>query len=340
MPPISATPPSAAARTEAIAAIEHALEAGARRRQAQRWMWAVAAAAGVGVALGAYHRRASQPSVASIDPGPPPRASPIVGYPLGSGASVWRGAEGGPLGEGGALSAGNRIETHANGRAALAFTSGTSALLGESSDLTVDGDEATQVLRLVAGSVDLHVAKVSADRRFVVTTPDAEVEVRGTKFRVSIGPADPACLEDAVTHLVVTEGVVIVRHAGAERRVAAGEQWPNDCIPPVEISAPAPSAVPATTGSVASTLGEQNDLFAEAIVAKRNGQSQVALSTFDRFLGTYPSSPLAQSAAVERMRLLRAAQSPRALAAARQYLARYPNGFASSEAEAIVAGPR
>jgi hypothetical protein len=340
MPLISTEPPSAAARTEAIAAIEHALAAGARRRQAARWMGAVAAAAAIGVALGAYHRRAGQATMASIDPGPPPRASPIVAYPLGSGASVWKGVEGGPLGEGGALSAGSRVETHANGRAALAFASGTSALLGESSDLTVDGDEATQVLRLAAGSVDLHVAKVSADHRFLVTTPDAEVEVRGTKFRVSIGPGDPSCLEDAVTHLVVTEGVVIVRHGGAEKRVAAGEQWPNDCIPPVEISAPAPSVAPATTASVASTLGEQNDLFAEAIVAKRNGQSQVALSTFDRFLATYPTSPLAQSAAVERMRLLRAAQSPRAVAAARQYLARYPNGFASAEAEAIVAGPR
>jgi hypothetical protein len=38
------------------------------------------------------------------------------------------------------------------------------------------------------------------------------------------------------------------------------------------------------------------------------------------------------------MRLLRAGQSPRAVAAARQYLARYPNGFAYAEAEAIVAG--
>jgi hypothetical protein len=211
-------------------------------------------------------------------------------------------------------------------------------MLGESADLTVDGDEVTQVLRLAAGSVDLHVAKVSADHRFLVATPDTEVEVRGTKFRISIGPADPSCGADAVTHLVVTEGAVVVRHAGAEKRVAAGEQWPGDCIAPVEISAPRPPTVaPATTVSVASSLGDQNDLFAEAIVAKRSGERPIALATFDRFLATYPASPLAQSAAVERMRLLRAGQSPRAVAAARQYLARYPNGFAYAEAEAIVA---
>ncbi len=339
-PPVSSAPPSAAARVEAIAAIERALEKGARRRQILRWAGGgVAVAAAVVVTVGVVHRASHGPG-ASIDPGPPPRASPVVAYPLGGGASVWRGVAGGPLGEGGAVAPGSRVETRPNGRAALAFASCTSALVGESSDLTVDGDEAMQVLRLAAGSVDLHVAKVSADRRFLVTTPDAEVEVRGTKFRVAIGPGDPSCLEEALTHLVVTEGTVVVRHAGVEKRVGAGEQWPSDCIPPVEISAPMPSAGPAATGSVASTLGEQNDLFAEAIVAKRSGESQVALATFDRFLATYPSSPLAQSAAVERMRLLRAMQSPRVVTAARQYLARYPNGFASAEAEAIVSGPR
>lgn len=340
---VSADPPSAEARIEAIVAIERALERGTRLRRAVLWSGTLFAAAIVAIAIGAprYVAHVARGASASADPGPPPRASPIVAYPLGGGASVWLGAAGGPLAEGGRLSAGSRVETRPNGRAALAFASGTSAMLGESADLTVDGDEATQVLRLAAGSVDLHVAKVSSDHRFLVATPDAEVEVRGTKFRVTIGPADPSCSEDAVTHLVVTEGAVVVRHAGVEKRVAAGEQWPGDCIAPVEISAPAPpSAAPSATASVVSSLGEQNDLFAEAILAKHRGESQTALTTFDRFLTTYPASPLAQSAAVERMRLLRAAQSPRAAAAARQYLARYPSGFASAEAEALLAGTR
>jgi hypothetical protein len=38
------------------------------------------------------------------------------------------------------------------------------------------------------------------------------------------------------------------------------------------------------------------------------------------------------------MRLLRATASGRAIATARQYLARYPTGFARTEAETIVAG--
>ena len=343
LPPVSTASPGATARADAIDAIERELERAAIRRRRARWIGGVAAAAAVvAVAAGVgEYQHARRSSLAITDPGAPPPATPIVAYPLGGGASVWQGTLGGPLAEGGRLSAGSRVETTPTGRAALAFATGTSAMLGESADLTVDGDEGMQVLRLAAGSVDLHVAKVSADHRFLVTTPDAEVEVRGTKFRVSIGPPDPSCSEDALTRLVVTEGAVVVRHAGTEKRVAAGEQWPSDCIAPVEISAPMPpSAAPSTIPSVASSLAEQNDLFAEAIVAKRVGESQTALTTFDRFLATYPSSPLAQSAAVERMRLLRSAQSPRMLSAAHQYIARYPNGFARAEAEAIIAGAR
>jgi TolA-binding protein len=134
---------------------------------------------------------------------------------------------------------------------------------------------------------------------------------------------------------------VVVRHGGVEKRVAAGDQWPT-CAASAEASAPAQAAsvAPTSAQSMASTLGEQNDLFAEGILANHRGDAQGAIAAFDRFLVAYPASPLAQSAAVERMRILRAAASARSLAAARQYLARYPNGFATAEAEAIVAGAR
>jgi hypothetical protein len=342
-PPASAEGPSAEARAAAIAAIDRVLARRARTRRIASWTAGIAAAAGLAVAANAWrplgHTRGA---AASMDPAPPARASPIVAYPLGAGASVWQDGMRVSLAEGSRLGAGSRMQTPPNGRAALAFVSGTSAMLGENADLTVGGDEATQVLRLDAGSVDLHVAKVSSDHRFLVATPDSEVEVHGTKFHVSIGPADPACSEDAVTHLVVTEGVVVVRHGGREKRIAAGEHWPNDCGPAVDVAAP-PAATLAPTASaqsMVSSLGEQNDLFAEAILAKHHGDAAGAVGDFDRFLATYPASPLAQSAAVERMRLLHATSSRRSVAAARQYLARYPNGFARAEAEALVSGAR
>ncbi|HEX3770344.1 MAG TPA: FecR domain-containing protein [Polyangiaceae bacterium] len=344
-PQVSDDPPSLGARATAISRIEEVLEREARRRRILRWGGVPAAAAVLALTIGAgLHLRARAARTADAADA----ASPIVAYPLGAGASVWEDGTRADLAAGSPLVVGSRIETPANGRAALAFATGTSGVIGENADLTVNGDGPTQVLRLEAGSVDLHVAKVTAHHRFLVTTPDAEVEVHGTQFRVSIGP-NGGC-SDGMTHVLVTEGVVVVRHGGFEKRVAAGDQWPScpapEPEPSVEAPAPAPPALPVyaaapqSAQSMASSLGEQNDLFAEGIFAKHRGDTAGAVGAFDRFLTTYPASPLAQSAAVERMRLLRTSGSPRAVTAARQYLSRYPNGFATAEAEAIVAGSR
>ena len=104
----------------------------------------------------------------------------------------------------------------------------------------------------------------------------------------------------------------------------------------------APASIPATAAdspvaSAASTLAVQNDLFASALAAKRRGDVQAELATLDRFLGAYPASPLAETAA-RRAHARTAGDGPdRASAAAREYLARYPNGFARADAEAILA---
>jgi ferric-dicitrate binding protein FerR (iron transport regulator) len=344
---VSDDPPSSEARDAAIRLIEEAIATRARRRKLARWASGVAVAAAIGATLGYWrheHRGSGAEGTEAL--GSPAQGAPrIVAYPLGAGASLWEDGTRAALTAGGALDVGSRLETPTNGRAALAFASGTSGLLGESAELTVKGDDAAQVLALEAGSVDLHVAKVSVDHRFIVTTPDAEVEVHGTQFRVSIGPAAPGCADSGVTHVLVTEGVVVVRHGGIEKRVPAGEQWPG-CAPPAEAAAPPREGgtAPSSALSMSSTLGEQNDLFAEGVLAKHRGDTQAAIGAFDRFLATYPTSPLAQSAAVERMRLLHGTPSTvpstRAVAVARQYLARYPNGFATAEAEAIIAGAR
>jgi hypothetical protein len=70
---------------------------------------------------------------------------------------------------------------------------------------------------------------------------------------------------------------------------------------------------------------------------KRGGDAAGALAKLDRLLGSYPSGPLSESAAVERMRLLAASDRPRAAASAREYLRRHPRGFARAEAETIAA---
>jgi len=61
-----------------------------------------------------------------------------------------------------------------------------------------------------------------------------------------------------------------------------------------------------------------------------------AVAAFERFLGKYPSSHLAENAAAERMKLLAATDPAKAAGAARQYLAKYPSGFARDDAKAIL----
>lgn len=82
-----------------------------------------------------------------------------------------------------------------------------------------------------------------------------------------------------------------------------------------------------------SDLIEQNRLFGEATALRKRGANEAAVTAYERFLTRYPTSQLSESAAVERMRLLVAIdRSQRGAAAAREYLARFPRGFARREA--------
>jgi hypothetical protein len=163
--------------------------------------------------------------------------------------------------------------------------------------------------------------------------------VRGTQFRVSVVPSNPTCGDGTTTRVDVVEGVVVVRHAGVEARVGAGEHWPAGCDAKEESkdqsANEAPSTAPhaakaAPSAAPTSKLGDQNDLYAEALAAKRRGAGGAAVQLFDRYIATYPGSPLAESAMAERMKLVRTR------AAAQQYLARYPSGFARADAQAIL----
>jgi ferric-dicitrate binding protein FerR (iron transport regulator) len=337
----SSPPPSAAERAAATGAIERALAGRARARRLRRWLGGVAAAAAVaavvaGAARWTTHR--AQPLAKGPEPQThaPTSEVQVVGYSVAGSASVVSSGSPAPLDDRRALPAGSRIVTPAGSRAVLAFTSGTQVLLGESGDMTIADEHDTQALRLDHGSLELHVAKLAAHQRFLVQTADAEVEVRGTAFRVFLVPQDRRCGGGTPTRVAVSEGTVVVRQGGQESRIEGGQQWPSGCSPAASAAHPAPAV--ASHGVAASSLGEQNDLFGEAMSAKRHGEASKAIDSFSRFLARYPASALAESATVERMRLLRQADPDKAVAEARQYLARYPRGFASAEAEEIVAG--
>jgi FecR protein len=341
--PIPSPDPDDRART--IDAIAVAIAARGRQRRVRQWWGGVAAAASIAAggfaATKLYVHREAPVAVAPASPSAAPVAA-IVAHPVGGSSSVVVSGMQLALDDGRPVAAGSRVVTPADGRATLSFATGSTVLLREGTDMTVGGDGDDQVLRLDAGSIELHVAKVKPGGRFLVDTVDSEVEVRGTRFRVAVVPGDATCGAGARTRVAVTEGVVVVRHGATEDRIAAGEQWPAACTTaPRRATAAASrgSQGPSQGGTTAgdSRLGEQNDLFAAAIAARRRGDASGALAALDRFLASYPASPLAEGATVERMRLLHSTSPERAAAAAREYIARYPGGFARAEAEAILA---
>jgi hypothetical protein len=84
-------------------------------------------------------------------------------------------------------------------------------------------------------------------------------------------------------------------------------------------------------------LTAQNDLFAEGVARGRQGDTSGALRAYQELMSRFPSSPLAENALVERMRLL--ATTPEGAREAQRYLARYPHGFAAGEAKKLSAEP-
>jgi hypothetical protein len=344
-------PPRESDRRAAISAIESAIRLRATRRKQSRVVWALGVAAAVLFAIGlsTFLVRRGSPVAQLTTP------APVTGHVTGTGVVV----EGAPATSSApvVLGKGNRIAVREGGHAVLAFSTGTELSVDERAEMAVVEEGRSQIFALNAGSMRAHVAKLGPGERFIVRTPDADVEVRGTIFTVSLVPADSACGGGTVTRVAVEEGVVVVRAKGSEARVAKGERWPSGCQAApaptvVEIDPPSPRITnepkgtrtkPAPSSAItpsSSSLAEQNALFAEGLAYKNGGQSSQAIGTFEQFMSKYPSSPLAENAAVERMRLLAQIDRARGAAAANQYLRRYPNGFGKAEAKAIVAsGP-
>ena len=243
------------------------------------------------------------------------------------------------------------------GSVAVLIATGTKLTLDPGADVAVAETGSTQIFALESGSLRADVAKLHGAERFLVRTDDTEVEVRGTSFRVERVDTPSPCMPELRTRVLVFEGVVVVRHAGIEARIAGGGVWPAACDPssvdraeraplPGPALAPTASAPRVSSGATssvlppagsASQLAAANELFGKAEAARKSGDARGSVALFDRLLAEHPSSPLVEHATVERMRALDQVDPQRAVAAARDYLARFPRGFARSEAEAIVA---
>jgi len=242
------------------------------------------------------------------------------------------------------------------------FGTGTRITLKEQGELVYREDTAVQRFGLVRGAAHLVVAKLVEGQRFVVDTDDAEVEVRGTVFDVAIQRGPASCPKKTVVS--VSEGAVEVRSRGEKLTLRPGQRWEGACAPvaqavaeptralaakPKALPAPVPeppvaeqvvaeTPAPAAAAEVDSRLLEQNNLYAEATGAKKRGDAGHALAVYEKLLQRFPRGPLAESADVERIRLLKRADPERARELARRHLDRYRDGIASAELKALIDG--
>ncbi|HEY7376434.1 MAG TPA: FecR family protein [Polyangia bacterium] len=304
-------------RAASVAAIERALRARGRRRLAPWLGWGVAAAAAtVLVPLGWRALRSAEPvAVPGMAQGESAAAPQLTVAAIeGSGASIETAAGPRRATRGDRIAAGASVSVPGTGHLLLALDTGTRLRVGASSRVRLTALGAAQRFDVDSGTLEADVAKVPLGGRFVVATGDAQVEVKGTRFEVAVVPAPSGCAPFVRTQVMVQEGVVAVRFAGGEVRLAAGSVWPA-CPPPAPAvhnargHARAPHAAAAAPEAAApapadpSTLAEQNDLFAAALSARRRGDLAEAIQWLDRLIARYPSGQLIDSARAERRRL-------------------------------------
>ncbi len=347
----------------AIFAVEATIRGSARRRRVRRAAVASALAIAATVAL-LVGWRFVRPGASVEATRTVPAAAATTGlaryHALSDGVVIHRRGGEIALEDGAALESNDRVVTAKTGRLAITLATGTHLVVEGSSDFTIAEQGPLTAFALHAGGVRADVAKLHAGERFLVRTGDSEVEVRGTSFAVAVVPPSSTCGGGTSTRVVVSEGVVVVRHGNREDSVGKGESWPRDCAAAATVltaataeklaTATAQSAIPVAPAALVraapvapdapSDLSAQNAIFAEAAAARRRGDITTAIARYERLTERYPSSPLAENADVERMRLIGASDPRRGADAARAYLARYPRGFARAEANDVIAKQR
>ncbi|WP_437809900.1 FecR domain-containing protein [Sorangium sp. So ce1078] len=216
------------------------------------------------------------------------------------------------------------------------------------------------VVTLADGAIDVAVRPLAAGERFIVRTTDAEVEVRGTVFRVEAE-------RGRIRGVSVSEGSVEVRHAGIVAMILSGGSWratggagaaplPGAVLPPgasaappasAESSAPAAQEQGASSGAAveaqraapgaAPSSSPAARKFAEAMQALGRGDYARGAEQLEAFSAAHPGDARADEADYLRaIALQRAGRKAEAVAAARRYLATRPNGAHRAEAKKIA----
>jgi hypothetical protein len=178
------------------------------------------------------------------------------------------------------------------------------------------------------GTAFLEVRKQRTDERFFVELPDGEIEVRGTKFEVTVE-------EHRTIQIHVVEGVVaFIRPNGDEVVLRANESWRRK--EPVAIaSAPRPVLSPPPRHAEENHAPRDYEV---AMAAYRDGDYTAAGERFSQFLVDHPTSREAEDAAfMEANSAAHAGRSDVAAVLAEKFLKRYPDSFHARDAATLVA---
>jgi TolA-binding protein len=226
---------------------------------------------------------------------------------------------------------------------------------GEGARYEVASPPPAETIRLWEGRIDLDVEPLGPRDRVRVQVGDGEVEVRGTRFRVT-------AREDRLTGVEVTHGRVEVRRAGVLAAVlGAGQAWrapgpvgsPALSPPPIAVEARPPAFEPsraeraheprarhrAVEAGVERVLRptRQEVLYDDAWDALRARRFDAAAKGFARVLAESGSGPIADEAAFwGATALARGGETERARAAFHELLLAYPRSSRRGEASAIL----
>jgi ferric-dicitrate binding protein FerR (iron transport regulator) len=279
-------------RDAVVAAMALAIAAKARRRRiATGTVVALAAAASVVVAVKFMSNGGSSVTERTS------ASALVVEREIGQGNWLLRAGSTEPLSNLAVLAVGDSIRSDKESSATLAFQNGTRVALASASALRVDELGATRRLSLLAGHLDAHVAKLVPGERFIVNTPDSEVEVRGTVFSVDVETAPPGCRGSGVTATVrVREGEVSVRSRDNRVLIHPGETWTLPCAETESSITPdtasgEPSAAPVSARNV--RLRARPAFARTARAASRTGQAASAPSAAPLAAASAPSMPVA-----------------------------------------------
>ncbi|WP_437753859.1 FecR domain-containing protein [Sorangium sp. So ce1389] len=216
-----------------------------------------------------------------------------------------------------------------------------------------------EVVKLMDGTLDVAVRPLAAGERFIVQTTDAEVEVRGTVFRVEAERGH-------IRGVAVSEGSVEVRYAGFSATILSGGSWratgsAGAAPPSGAVLLPAPGAAPARSEETSARAAQERGAplavverqraapsaassnspaareFAEAMRTLRQGDYARSAAQLEAFSAAHPGDARADEADYLRaIALQRAGRTAEAAAAARRYLATRPQGAHRAEAKKIA----